>query len=276
MRVLRFVDHAVPVLRRTPRELLIIGIAAATAVSSVRDQGLRDPGNALAFAAIAVGFSVRFFAMRVIATAVAVAAAGLHVAYAWRRGGNPRDLLGVAYFLGAVLVLGSGSLVALFDDASSRPSRDGRNGLSETGARANFWRELSLRDRRRLATLVHGVSLTLAMLYYVRFHLVAAHRPVPIWLTAGLVGGAVVCALLLVGRAFAALLAVLGGIPLAVVLLAHAPLAWSVATGDYVSLAVPATARVAPQLLVGAGLAAALSVAAAAPWAWRLLRVVIR
>lgn len=261
MRVLRFVDHALPVLRRTPRELLIIGIAAATAISSVRHQGLRDPGNALAFAAIAVGFAARFFAMRVIATAVAVAAAGLHVAYAWRSGGNPRDLLGVAYFLGAVLVLGGGSLVALFDDAPSR---------------ANFWRELSLRDRRRLATLVHGVALTLAMLYYVRFHLVAAHAPVPIWVTAGLVGGAVVCVLLLVGRAFAALLAVLGGIPLAVVLLAHAPLAWSVATGDYVPLAVPATARVAPELLVGAGLAAALTVAAAAPWAWRLLRVATR
>jgi hypothetical protein len=257
MRALEIVDRDVPVLRRTPRELLIIGVAAATAIASVRNQGLRDPGNALAFAAIAVGFAARFFAMRVIATAVAVTAAGLHVAYAWRSGGNPRDLLGVAYFLGAILLLGGGALVARFDDGPGR---------------ANFWRELSRRDRRRLATLVHGVSLTLAMLYYVRYHLVAANQAVPIWLTAGLVGGAIVCALLLVGRAFAALLAVLGGIPLAVVLLAHAPVAWSVATGDYVSLAVPATARVAPHLLLGAGLAAALTVAAAAPWAWRLVR----
>ena len=249
------------ILGRTPRELLIIGVAAATAINSIRLVGLRDPGNALAFAAIAVGFTVRFFAMRVIATAVAVAAAGLHVAYAWRSGGDARDLLSIAYFLGAILLLGGRTLVATFDDAPSR---------------ANFWRELPLRDRRRLATLVYGVSLTLAMLYYVRYHLVAASQPVPLWLTAGLVGGAVVCALLLAGRAVAAMLAVLGGIPLAVALLAHAPMAWAAATGGYVSLAVPPTARVAPHLLIGAGLAAALTVAAAAPWAWRLLRVATR
>lgn len=258
---MRFVDHPVPVVRRTPRELLIIGVAAATAVSSLRHQGLRDPGNALMFAAVAVGFATRFFAMRVIATAVAVAAAGLHVTYAWRSGGSPRDLLAIAYFLGAVLLLGGRALVVAFDDKASP---------------LNFWRELPLRDRRRLALLVHGVALTLAMLYYVRYHLVLANQAVPLWLTAGIVGMAVVGLLLLFGRAFAALVAVAGGTPLAVVLLAHAPMAWSVASGDYVSLAVPATARIAPELLFGAGLAAALTVAAAAPWAWRLLRMSTR
>lgn len=247
--------------RRTPRELLIVAVAAATAMNSLHVVGWRDPGNALAFTAIAVGFAVRFFAMRVIAQTIAVAAAGLHIAYAWKSGGAPRDLLGVAYFLGAVLLLNGRALHAVFDDAPSP---------------ANFWRELSRRERRRLAVLVHGVALTLAMLYYVRFQLVAASQPVPWWLTAGLVGGALVGLLLILGRAVAALLAVLGGIPLAVVLLAHAPMAWSVASGDYVSLAVPAIARVAPQLLIGAGLAAALTVAAAAPWAWRLVRLGVR
>jgi hypothetical protein len=249
------------ILGRTPRELLVIGVAAATAIHSIRVVGFRDPGNAIAFAAIAVGFAARFFAMRVIATAVAVAAAGLHLAYAWRSGADARDLLSIAYFLAAILLLGGRALVADFDD---KP------------ARMNFWRELPPRDRRRLATLVYGVSLTLAMLYYVRYHLVLASQPVPLWLTAGLVGGAVIGALLLAGRAVAAMLAVLGGIPLAALLLAHAPMAWSVATGDYVSLAVPASARVAPHLLIGAGFATALTVAAAAPWAWRLLRVATR
>jgi hypothetical protein len=255
---MRFVDSPVPVVRRTPRELLIIGVAAATAITSLRRDGSRDLGNALAFAAIAVGFATRFFATRVIATAVAVAAAGLHVAYAWRSGGRAPELLGVAYFLGAILVLGGGALVAAFDDKASR---------------MNFWRELPRPDRRRLAFLVHGVALTLAMLYYVRYQLVLAHQTVPIWLTTGIVGMAAVGALLLFGRAFAAILAVVGGTPLAVVLLAHAPIAWSVARGDYVSMAVPATARVAPHLLLGAGLAAALTVAAAAPWAWRSIRM---
>lgn len=261
MRVFQLVDRTVPVLRRTPRELLIIGVAAATAIASVRHHGMRDPGNALAFAAIAVGFAARFFAMRVIATAVAVSAAGLHVAYAWRSGGDARELLGVAYFLAAILVLGGRALVATFDDAPSR---------------ANFWRELPRGDRRRLAVLVHGVALTLAMLYYVRYHLVAAGQPVPPWLTAGLLGGAAVCVLLLCGRASAALLAVLGGLPLAVMILAHAPLAWSVASGAYVPMSVPAAARLAPHLLIGAGLAAALTVAAAAPWTARLLRIATR
>lgn len=256
MRILALVDRPVSVLRRTPRELLIIGVAAATAITSVREHGLRDPGNALAFAAIAAGFAARFFAMRVIATAVAVAAAGLHVAYAWKSGGHSRDLLAIAYFLGATLVLGGRALVTMFDDAPSR---------------ANFWRELARRDRRRLALLVHGVSITVAMLYYVRYHLVAAGQPVPPWIAAGLAGGAAVCVLLLLGRGLAVLFAVLGGLPLAVVALAHAPLAWDVATGSYVPMTVPATVRVAPHLLVGAGLAAALTVAAAAPWAWRLL-----
>lgn len=258
MRILQLVDRTVPVLRRTPRELLIIGVAAATAITSVREHGLRDPGNALAFAAVAVGFAARFFAMRVIATAVAVAAAGLHVAYAWKSGGNPHDLLAIAYFLGATLVLGGRALVTTFDDSPSR---------------ANFWRELSRRDRRRLALLVHGVALTIAMLYYVRYQLVAAGQPVPAWITAGLVGGGTVGGLLLLGRGLAVLLAVLGGLPLAVVALASAPLAWDVATGSYVPMTVSATVRVAPHLLLGAGLAAALTVAAAAPWAWRLVRL---
>jgi hypothetical protein len=236
-------------------------VAAATATNSLYVVGWRDPGNALAFAAIAVGFAVRFFAIRVIAQTIAVAAAGLHVAYAWKSGGAARDLLGVAYFLGAVLLLNGRALHAAFDVAPSR---------------ANFWRELALRDRRQLAVLVHGVALTLAMLYYLRFQLVAAGQPVPWWLTAGLGGGALVGLLLILGRGFAAMFAVLGGFPLAVVLLAHTPMAWSVASGGYVSLAVPATARVAPELLIGAGLAAALTVAAAAPWAWRLLRVATR
>lgn len=255
---MRFVDSPVPVVRRTPRELLIIGVAAATAITSLRLQGTGDLGNALAFAAIALGFATRFFATRVIATAVAVAAAGLHVAYAWRSGGHASELLGIAYFLAAILLLGGPALVTAFDDKASR---------------MNFWRDLPRRDRRCLALLVHGVALTLAMLYYVRYHLVLAHQAVPMWLTAGIAGMAVVGLLLLFGRAFAALVAVVGGTPLAVVLLAHAPMAWSVACGDYVSMAVPATARLAPHLLLGAGLSAAFTVAAAAPWAWRLIRM---
>jgi hypothetical protein len=268
---MRFVDSPVPVVRRTPRELFIIGVAAATAINSQRLH--HDLGNTLAFAAIALGFATRFFATRVIATAVAVAAAGLHVAYAWRSGGDASELLGVAYFLGAILVLGGRALVTAFDDAPWPPPRNGAHGLGETGARLNFWRDLPRPDRRRLAFLVHGVALTLAMLYYVRYQLVLANQAVPIWLTAGLVGLAVVGLLLHFGRAFAAFVAVVGGTPLAVIVLAHAPMAWSVARGEYVSLAVPATARLAPQLLLGAGLAAALTVAAAAPWAWRLIRM---
>src|SRR5690349_19997219 len=129
------VDSPVPVVRRTPRELLIIVVAAATAINAVRLRGTSDPGKALAFAALALGFATRFFAMRVIATAVAAAPAGLHVAYAWRSGGDASELLGIAYFFGAILSLGGSALVAAFDDQPGR---------------LNFWRELPRGDRRRL------------------------------------------------------------------------------------------------------------------------------
>ncbi len=262
MKALRFVDQPVRLVRRTPRELLIIGVAAATAVESLRVHGTRDLGNALAFAAIAVGFATRFFAARVIATAVAVAAAGLHVTYAWHLGGAPRELLAVAYFLGAVLVFGGRALVAAFDDAPSR----GR-------WFPNFWCELPVADRRLLALLVHGVALTLGMLYYVRYHLVLAHQPVPLWLTTGIAGAALVGVLLLAGRAVAALVALLAGATLAAVLVAHAPVAWTVMSGAYVPMSAPAAARLAPHLMLGAAVAASLTVAAASPWAWRLLRL---
>lgn len=258
--ILRIVDRPVPVLRRTPRELLIIGVAAATAITSWLDVGTRDLGNAIAFAAIALAFAVRFFAARVAATAVAVAATGLHVAYAWRAGGGAPQLLAVAYFLGAILVLGGRDLVTRIDDAPSR----GR-------LLHNFWRELAVADRRRLALLVHGVALTLGMLYYVRHLVVAQHLAVPLWLNAGIIGAAVVVVLLILGRAIAALLAAVAGSALAVVLVAHAPVAWAVASGGYVPMAVPAVVRAAPHLMLGATAAATLTVMAAAPWAWRLL-----
>lgn len=262
---MRFVDSPVPVLRRTPRELLIIGVAAATAIDSWRDHGLRDLGNTLAFAAVAVAFAVRFFAARVIATAVAVAAAGLHVVYAWRSGFEARPLLGLAYFLGAILILGGRDLVARFDDAPSR----GR-------VLHNFWRELTTADRRRLALLVHGVAVTLAMLYYLRLFITAYDLPVPLWLDAGLAGCAAVGVLLLFGRAVAALIAAIAGAALAVVLAAHAPVAWTLAGGAYVTVAMPAAARANPHLLLGATAAATLTVMAAAPWAWRLLSRTVR
>jgi hypothetical protein len=257
---MRFVDDPVRLVRRTPRELLVIGIAATTAITSWLELGTRDVGNTLAFAAVAVAFAVRFFAARVIATAVAVSATGLHLAYAWREGFAARPLLGVAYFLTAILILGGRDLVARFDDAPSR----GR-------ILHNFWRELSTADRRRLALVVHGVALTLSMLYYVRQNLLLARQDVPLWLEAGIVGAAAVGVLLLFGRAIAALLAATAGAALAAVLAAHAPVAWSVATGTYVTLSMPAAARVAPQLMLAATAAAALTAMASAPWAWRLV-----
>lgn len=263
--LLRAVDRPVPVVRRTPRELLIIGVAAATAVRSWFELGTRDLGNTLAFAAVAVAFGVRFFAARVIAMAVAVAATGLHVVYAWRDGGADLQLLGIAYFLGAILVLNGRDLIARFDDAPSR----GR-GLH------NFWRELPVADRRRLALLVYGVALTLAMLYYVRYLVVTAKLPVPLWVEAGIVGAALTGVLLLFGRAVAALLAATAGTALAVMLAAHTPVAWTVAGGAYVTAATPAVARSAPHLLLGATVAATFTVMAAAPWAWRLLHLLVK
>jgi hypothetical protein len=257
----RIYDRPVPVVARTPRELVIIGVAAATAVESARRHGSADLGNLLAFAAIALGFAVRFFAARVIATAILVAAAGLHVIYAWQSGWQARELLAVAYFLGGVLLLGGRALVAVYDDAPAR------------GPLPNFWRDLATGDRRRLALLVHGVAVTAAMLYYVRYQLVQAHQPVPLWLIAGIAGSGLVAVLLLAGRALAAALALVAGTALAVVLVAHVPAAWSVASGEYVSMAAPAAARVAPQLLLGAAAAASFTVAAATPWAWRLARL---
>lgn len=265
MSVLRHLDRPVARVHRTPRELLIIGVAAATAATSWHRHGASDLGNLLAFAGIVVAFATRFFAARVIATAVAVAAAGLHVSYAWRAGWAPRELLSVAYFLTAILVLGGRALVASFDDAPARGA-----------LLPNFWRELATADRRRLAFLVHGVALTLAMLYYVRYALVTAAQPVPGWLAAGLAGGALVAALLLAGRAVAAAIALVGGGALAAVLWAHAPFAWPAATGAYVAVDAPAVVRVAPQLLLGAAAAATVTALAAAPWASRLLRLGLR
>jgi hypothetical protein len=263
--LLQLVDRPLPVVRRTARELLIIGVASATAVTSWRELGARDVGNAVAFAAVAIAFAVRFFAARVVATAVAVAATGLHVVYAWRDGGASHQLLGIAYFLGAILLLGGRDLVARFDDAPSR----GR-------LLHNFWRELSTADRRRLALLVHGVALTLSMLYYVRFQIVAQRQVVPLWLHAGLAGAALVGVLLLFGRAVAALLAGVAGAALAAVLAAHAPVAWKVVGGGYVTMDMPVVARCAPHMLLAATLAATLTVMAAAPWAWRLLARALR
>ena len=253
-------DRPVRWVARTPRELVIIGVATATAVNSLRRSGTADVGDALAFAAVAVGFATRFFAARVIATAVAVVAAGLHVVYAWRDGWDPRHLLAVAYFLFAVLVLGARDLVARFDDAPRR---------------GNFWREVGAGDRRRLAVLVHGVALTLGMLYYVRFQLVAWHEAVPWWIDVALVGGAAVGVLLLAGRAVAALIATIGGAALVAALAVHLPAAWSQIVGDGVPAATAVT-RIAPHLLVGASVAGTLTVLAAAPWAWRLVRAARR
>ena len=265
MSLVAIVDRPVRFVRRTPRELLIIGVAVATAVTSWREHGTRDLGNLVAFAAVAVAFAVRFFAARVIATSVAIAATALHVAYAWRLGWHGDELLAVAYFLTAILVLGSRDLVARFDDAPSR----GR-------VLHNFWRELTTADRRRLALLVHGTAVTLAMLYYVRYVLVLNRQPVPAWVTAGIVGAAAVGVLLLFGRAVAALVAAVAGAALAVVLAAHAPVAWHVASGQYVTMELPAVARLAPWLVLGAAASASFTVMAAAPWAWRLGARVIR
>lgn len=189
---MRWHDRPLPRLGRSPRELLVIGVAVASAVRFARS----DPGGAVMFAIAAVAFGARFFAARVIATGIAIAAVAVHVSAAV----TPRvplrpELLGIAYFLTAILVLGAPALVAAFDDAPSR----GR-------FLRNFWRDLPRPDRRSLARVAYGVGTTGAMAYYHHHGIVVAI--------------AAACGVLLVaGRAVAALVATLG----AAVLLA---LAW--------------------------------------------------
>lgn len=159
------VDRPLPWLHRSARELLLFGVAAGSAVRFWRV----DPGGAVMFAAVALAFATRWFATRVLAMGVAIAATAIWATHLATPGGPAlREAGAVAYFACGIALLHSRALVAVFDDRLSR---------------ANVWRPLPPRERRSLAALIYSVGVVGAAAYEGQLALSRAHHAAPAWAT---------------------------------------------------------------------------------------------
>lgn len=235
---------------RTVRELMLIGAGAASIVAAV-SMGDRS-WNIYAYAATTLLFAIRFFAARVLYLSTCVGALALQLSI-WARPGVTFEHQApvLLQILALCLLLSGGDLLRRFDD-------HGR-GL---GPLRNFWRDLSVGQRRHLAWGMHLVGTVGGLLHHTIYNLERARLPVPAWLFVAIAACAAVGLLYLAGRAIAAPAAVVVG----------AVLAWQLRPQD---VRAPELAWT-PQYATTACVCAALTAAVALPWAWRWLRLAWR
>jgi hypothetical protein len=243
---------------RTLREIILIGhgVGATATALYVGDTSW----NIYAYVGATALFAGRFFAARVLYLSMLVGALALQLAGVLL----PQLTLAMKapvllQILGCMLLLCGRDLVRRFDD-------DGRG----IGPIRNFWRDLSLGQRRHIAWGVHLIGATAGLLHHTWMNV----RPVPTWLYAGVAACTVVGFLYIWGRAIAAPAAVAVGTAVAWHLAPH--LDGAVQVLRMHPAAVPAeVARSAHYVLV-AFVCAAAAALIAVPWTVRWLALAFR
>lgn len=247
---------------RTPRELLLIGhgVASVLATWHLGDRSW----NVYAYAGVTVAFALRFFAGRVVYLSMCVAALALQLSNLMLAhvtlGGLAPTLLGI---LGTALLLAGPDLVRRFDD-------EGR-GL---GPLRNFWRDLSVGQRRHLAWGMHLVAALGGLLHHAWYNLEAVRLDGPAWLLAAVAACSAVGLLYLWGRAIAAPAAVALGAALAWTLAPHLDEAWAILHGR--PAAAPLEIAYSAHFTLTAFACAVATAAVALPWAARWARLARR
>lgn len=245
---------------RTPRELLLIGYGAAATVAAplLGD----DSWNVFAYAGVTILFAARFFAGRVLYLSMCIAAIALQLASWALPAVTLADQAPVFLQIAVCTLLLSGrDLVDRFDD-------HGR-GL---GPLRNFWRDLSIAQRRHVAWGIHLVGTTGACLHHMWWNVETIGQPVPAWLYAGVAATTVVGFLYVWGRALAAPAAVAVGGAIAWQLAPHLDAARAIVAGRWPAEAAPVEIAWSAHLAL-AGFACAVAAAAiAVPWTVRWIR----
>lgn len=247
---------------RTVRELILIGSGVAS-IGAAIGHGDRS-WNIYCYAAVTALFAMRFFAARVLYLSMCVGALALQLSCVLRADLSLGDRAAVLLqILGLSALLCGPDLLRRFDDTG--------RGL---GPLRNFWRELTVGQRRHLAWGMHLVGATGGVLHHMVYNLQVGYQPVPVWLYVAIAACFVVGMLYLAGRAIAAPLAVAVG----------GAIAWRIAphVGDAIHNLRGSPRVMAPEYAWSVHYtvtACALAIATAAvalPWAWRWLRLAWR
>lgn len=245
---------------RTLREIILIGHGVGATVTAVH---LGDTSwNIYAYIGATVLFAGRFFAARVLYLSMLLGALALQLA-GWM---IPHVTLAMKapvllQILGCMLLLCGRDLVRRFDD-------EGRG----IGPIRNFWRELSVGQRRHIAWGVHLIGATGGLLHHTWMNVTPQH--VPGWLYAGVAACGVVGFLYIWGRAIAAPAAVLVGTAVAWHLAPHLDGAVQVLRMRPATVPIE-VARSAHYVLVAFACAAGAALIAV-PWTFHWLALAVR
>ena len=246
---------------RTFREILLIG-QGVVSVGVAMSRGDHSY-NVYSYAAVTVLFALRFFAGRVVYLSLCVGALALQLSCLMLRGVSFADnwpaLLGI---LVIALLLTGPDLVRRFDD-------EGR-GL---GLWRNYWRDLSVAQRRHIAWGMHFVGATGGLLHHTWYNLEESRLPVPTWLYLGVAACSAVGFLYLWGRALAAPAAVVLGGLVMWKLAPHLDAAWNLVRARPAGEVVPIEVAYSAHYVLTGFVCAAAMVALALPWAARWLRL---
>jgi hypothetical protein len=178
-------------LGRTAREwILLVHLAGCIVWSRL---GGDESWNVYAYAAVMLLFAIRFFAARVVYLSLAIGALALQLGI-WMKPGVTLAHQAPVFLeiLGCALLLCGGDLIRRFDE-------QGR-GL---GPIRNYWRDMTVAQRRSVAWVAHLIGATGGVLYHLAFSFDARHHA-PAWLYAAIAACAAVGFLYLWGRAIAA------------------------------------------------------------------------
>jgi hypothetical protein len=246
---------------RTFREILLIG-QGVVSVGVAISRGDHSY-NVYSYAAVTLLFALRFFAGRVVYLSLCVGALALQLSCLMLSNVSFADswpaILGI---LVIALLLSGPDLVRRFDD-------EGR-GL---GPWRNYWRDLSMAQRRHIAWGMHFVGATGGLLHHTWYNLEESRIAVPTWLYVGVAACSVIGFLYLWGRALAAPAAVaLGGLVMWK-LAPHLDAAWNLVHGRAAGEPVPIEVAYSAHYVLSGFLCAAAMAALALPWAVRWLRL---
>lgn len=243
---------------RTLRELLLLGngvvcIGAAIVYGD-------ESWNVYAYAAATFLFAIRFFAARVCYLSWCIGALALQLANSMRMGSLDEQWLTIVGILVAALALSGSDLVRRFDD-------EGR-GL---GPWRNYWRDLTVGQRRHIAWGMHLVGTTGGLLHHMWFNVESLSGGVPTWLYLGVAGASVVGFLYLWGRALAAPAAVVLGATVAWKLYPYVGDAWGALHGRTPSQPLPPEIWMSAHYTVVGFVCAVATAVIALPWTARWL-----
>jgi hypothetical protein len=257
---MRWLDR--PLGTRTFREwILILHLVGSVVVARL---GGDHSWNVYAYAAVGLLFATRFFAARVVYLSLAIGALALQLGI-WMQ---PQVTFAhqapvLLEILGCMWLLCGPDLVRRFDE-------HGR-GL---GPIRNFWRDMTVAQRRSVAWGAHLIGATGGVLYHLAWNFECGHAAAPRWVYPAIGACAAVGFLYLWGRAIAA--------PATVAL--GAAIAWRLAPDLGVAIdhlrgsprPVPMVALYAPHYVAVAFVTAAGAALVALPWTARWAGLAIR